>query len=186
MLFVADLQSSRTPNGERCPQIRRPSFDTTNETIMASCYEIATMSMEHYAQVLELWRVTEGVMLTDADTPERAPDYFRRNPGMSHVALAESKVVGAALCGHDGRRGYLHHLAVASGHRRRGLGRRIVTACLNQLAHAGITACNLFVFDDHHQGKSFWVGNDFAEWTELRIMTRRLSPVTGSANGEER
>lgn len=130
--------------------------------------------MEHYDQVLDLWTGTEGVMLTDSDTPEKAPGYLQRNPGMSQVALLTGQVVGAALCGHDGRRGYLHHLAVAMEHRGQGIGREIVAACLAKLQQHGITACNLFIIDGHAEARQFWSENGFAEWPQLRIMTRGL------------
>jgi ribosomal protein S18 acetylase RimI-like enzyme len=44
------------------------------------------------------------------------------NPGLSLVAELDGAVVGAVLCGHDGRRALIYHLAVAASLRRRGIG----------------------------------------------------------------
>ena len=65
-------------------------------------------------------------------------------------------MIGAVLCGHDGRRGYLNHLAVARDHRGRGIGRALVAASLARLRAIGIGRCNLLVFEDNAQGKEFW------------------------------
>src|SRR5262245_45720906 len=67
---------------------------------------IRAMSMDDYAQVVELWRTTEGIGLSDADSESGVDSFLLRNPGMSAVCHAPSgELVGAVLCGHDGRRG---------------------------------------------------------------------------------
>ena len=79
--------------------------------------------MKSYDKVLTLWRKSEGVGLSDADSNKSIHSYLKRNPGMSFVAKAEGKIVGAVLGGQDGRRGYIHHLAVRDDFRRQGIGR---------------------------------------------------------------
>src|SRR5262252_6294995 len=94
---------------------------------------IEPMSMADYDEVFALWQSAEGVGLGESDTRRAIAGYLRRNPGMSFVARQEGELAGAVLCGDDGRRGYLHHLAVAPRYRRQGLGRRLVVACLAAL-----------------------------------------------------
>ncbi len=80
-------------------------------------YQIAAMTAQDYDEVAGLWRHTEGVGLDDdTDTREEIAAYLARKPGFSYVARQQCQIVGAVLCGHDGRRGYLHHLAVAPVH----------------------------------------------------------------------
>jgi hypothetical protein len=75
-------------------------------------------ALADYDTVLALWRSCEGIGLSDSDTREAIATYLARNPGLSLVATdADGVIVGAVLGGHDGRRGYLHHLAVAPAHR---------------------------------------------------------------------
>lgn len=135
---------------------------------------IEPMRCEHCDATLVFWQSMEGVELTDSDNPSDLQDYFQRNPGMSHVATRDGRIVGAALCGHDGRRGYLHHLAVALDFRNQGIGRRIVEACLRELTRAGIKRCNLFVFDGNVIARKFWSDDGWAEWPEIRLMQREL------------
>jgi len=84
--------------------------------------------------------------LNESDTRPAIAAYLRRNPRLSFVAEKKGRVIGAVLCGHDGRRGYLHHLAVSKRHRQRGIGRQLVNACLAKLRTLGIQKCTIFLF----------------------------------------
>ena len=125
-------------------------------------YQIEPMRIEDFEAVFDLWQRTEGIGLNESDSKEQIAAYLDRNPGLSFVARKGSQVIGAGLCGHDGRRGYLHHLAVEKGFRRQGVGRNLVEACLTQLARHGILKCNLFVFAENGSGEAFWFRNG---WT---------------------
>src|ERR1039457_6973520 len=65
--------------------------------------------IEDFDAVIALWRRTEGVGLNESDTRRAITAYLRRNPNLSFVAAQGGRIIGAVLCGHDGRRGYLHH-----------------------------------------------------------------------------
>ncbi|MCB0153428.1 MAG: GNAT family N-acetyltransferase, partial [Anaerolineae bacterium] len=80
---------------------------------------IREMTPQDLAQVLVLWQQAEGVGLSEADSPDRLTRFLEHNPGLSFVAINGNQLVGAVLGGHDGRRGYIHHLAVAANERRR-------------------------------------------------------------------
>lgn len=130
--------------------------------------------VEDYDVVLALWRRAEGVGLNESDTRPAIATYLRRNPRFSFVAIKNSRIVGAVLCGHDGRRGYLHHLAVAKRYRQQGIGRRLVNACLTKLRRAGIQKCNIFIFANNAAGMKFWAHTGWKLRTELRVMQTRL------------
>jgi N-acetylglutamate synthase len=140
--------------------------------IDAMAAQLAEMQPDDYEEVLALWQATEGIGLNDADARESVIAYLARNPGMSFVARSGHAIVGAVLCGQDGRRGYLHHLAVARPHRRQGLGRSLVEACLAQLAAVGIRKCNLFVYADHDDGQEFWRKMGWVQRSNLQIMSK--------------
>jgi ribosomal protein S18 acetylase RimI-like enzyme len=82
--------------------------------------------------------------------------YLARNKGLCFVATKGSRIVGTVLCGHDGRRAILRHLAVIPKHRKRGIGRALVAKCLSALTRQGITKCNLFVMKHHPVGLRYW------------------------------
>ena len=136
--------------------------------------QIFPFTIGDFDEVTAFWRGVEGVGLNESD--ERGPiaDYLARNPGMSFVARDGGRVVGAVLCGHDGRRGYLHHLAVAASYRGQGLGRTLVERCLAELSRAGIRRCNLYLYADNPEGRKFWEAVGFKERGDLRVLQRPI------------
>jgi N-acetylglutamate synthase len=123
------------------------------------------MTASDLESVLELWRQTDGVGLNESDTIEKLLAYLDRNPNLSLVARDGFRLIGAVLCGHDGRRGYLHHLAVDTAHRGRGIGRQMVESCLSSLTGLGILKCNIFLYVDNDAGQRFW---DRCGWSARR------------------
>ncbi|MBS1252121.1 MAG: Acetyltransferase YpeA [Anaerolineales bacterium] len=139
---------------------------------------ICEMTFQDYDEVLTLWQATEGVGLSEADSERGIAQFLQRNPGFSFVARDGDQLIGAVLCGHDGRRGFIHHLAVCQSYRRRGVGQALVEACLAVLRGAGIQKCHLFVFADNLDAMAFWERIGWQQRTELVIMSR----YTVSAN----
>ena len=123
------------------------------------------MTPADFDPVSQLWQTTEGIGLNESDSRENLVRFLQRNPGLSRVARD-----GAVLCGHDGRRGYLHHLAVAQSHRKLGLGKKLVAECLADLARLEIPKCNIFLFADNVTGGAFWQHNGWAKRADLQVL----------------
>lgn len=125
-----------------------------------------------YDTALALWNSAPGVRANESrDEFERI---LARNPGLSTAVWIGKELAGAVLCCHDGRRGYLYHLAVAEKFRRQGLARAIVDHCLGLLKAAGIQRCTIFLVADNHEGKTFWLNQGWFERTDLVAFARDL------------
>jgi ribosomal protein S18 acetylase RimI-like enzyme len=137
---------------------------------------VRAMSANDYASVAELWRRTEGIGLNESDTEHAIVAYLSRNPGMSAVGqLQHGEVIGSILCGHDGRRGYLHHLAVDPAHRHQGIAARLLEWCFERLREAGVPKCNIFLFRDNQLGASFWSHNGWSSRSDLVVFQKATS-----------
>jgi N-acetylglutamate synthase len=133
----------------------------------------AEMTIDDYDQVVALWEGTEGIgMDDDVDSRAGIGSYLLRNPGLCFAARDGNEVIGAVLCGHDGRRGYLHHLAVATSHRRQGLGKALVEKCITALRAAGINKCNILVFEDNEDGLGFWKADGWSARHDLHFLQK--------------
>ncbi|HNT76115.1 MAG TPA: GNAT family N-acetyltransferase [Anaerolineae bacterium] len=130
------------------------------------------LTLSDYDAVLALWQSVEGVGLSDADSREAIGRYLARNPGCSFTAWDGDLLAGAVLCGHDGRRGYIHHLTVRESHRRQGLGKALATRCLAALAAEGIDKCHLFVFAVNANAIAFWKSVGWTPRVDLNVMSR--------------
>jgi len=91
-----------------------------------------------YDAVYALWKTTPGIGLSEADERRNIAVFLEYNRGLSFVAEAGGAIAGAVLGSFDGRRGYLHHLAVAPGFRRSGIGRTLVERCLADAEDLGL------------------------------------------------
>ncbi|WP_149588453.1 GNAT family N-acetyltransferase [Tabrizicola flagellatus] len=123
-----------------------------------------------------LWQATPGVGLSAADEPAALQAFLARNPGTSFVAESGGRLAGTILVGHDGRRGLIHHLAVAGDQRRSGHGRRLVAAGLAALRAQGIDKCHLMVFGDNAEGAAFWTSIGAVRRSELDVYSLPIAP----------
>ena len=134
-------------------------------------FEIRPMIASDIPAALALWLGMPGITLREADTPSALARYLTRNPGMSLVAMSAATLAGVVLAGHDGRRGYLHHVAVHQNFRRRGLGRSLVEQCLTALSGEDILKCHIFVNADNSEGKVFWKKLGWSERPGINLMS---------------
>lgn len=114
----------------------------------------------------------EGIGLSEADAESSIHQFLKHNPDLCFVACEGDCIVGAVLCGEDGRRGYLHHLAVHPAFRRRGLGGTLVRNCLETLARKNIQKCHIFLFRENIEGMEFWENEGWSQRDDLHIMSK--------------
>jgi ribosomal protein S18 acetylase RimI-like enzyme len=130
--------------------------------------------LHDYDGAIALWNDVEGVEISEGDSREEIAEYLKRNPGLSRVAEANGKIVGVALCGHDGRRGWIYHLAVARAYRRGKVGQRLLDDCVRGLRKAGLKRAIILVAGDNPAGHQFWLGNGWENIDGAIPMTREL------------
>ena len=143
--------------------------------------EIREMTPSDIDGALALWQGMEGIGLDEVvDSPQGIAQHLVRNPGLSSVATVGGDIVGTVLGGHDGRRGYLHHLAVVEQHRRRGIGRGLIERSLRALRELGIRRCHVFVFEEGAAAQAFWRAVGWQRREDLSIMTRNIIDADGN------
>jgi ribosomal protein S18 acetylase RimI-like enzyme len=113
--------------------------------------------IDDYDEAVALWNLLKGVEVAEGDSKEEIRAYLLRNPGLSRVAEEGGRIVGAVLCGHDGRRGLIYHLAVAPAHHGKGIGKLLVQECVARLRAAGIVRALILVAGDNAGAHSFWL-----------------------------
>ncbi len=116
---------------------------------------IRIMTVDDYDSVCNVWKFIDGVNPVD-DSLEGFNKYLKRNPETSFVADDNGKIVGTILAGHDGRRGFFHHVAVLPEYRNQGVGRNLVNNAMYALKNEGINKVALVVFKNNELGNGFW------------------------------
>lgn len=133
--------------------------------------KITEFTIEYYEEVYRLWESCDGVGLSRADSRDSIARYLERNPGLSFVALEDGRVAGAILCGHDGRRASLNHLAAHPDFRKRGIATALVEKCLAALAAEGIQKCHIFVYESNSAGIAFWKKLGWKKRADIGLMS---------------
>jgi ribosomal protein S18 acetylase RimI-like enzyme len=136
---------------------------TTREFVMAD-----------YDAAIALWSTVEGVEICEGDSREEIAEYLRRNPGLSRTAEVNGEIAGVALCGHDGRRGWIYHLAVAPIHRRQKVGQRLLDSCVEGLRKIGLKRAIILVDGDNPGGHQFWLRHGWEDIDGAIAMTKEL------------
>lgn len=118
---------------------------------------VRVMSIDDYDQVYALWTKIHGFGLRSVDDSREGIERFlQRNPTTSVVAEEEGKIVGAILCGHDGRRCCLYHVCVDEEYRMRGIGKSMVIFAMEALKKEKINKVSLIAFTKNDIGNAFW------------------------------
>ncbi|MEZ3428142.1 MAG: GNAT family N-acetyltransferase [Lachnospiraceae bacterium] len=120
-------------------------------------FTVRTMTIEDYEGVYALWMSIKGFAIRSIDdSKEGVARFLLRNPDTSVVAVEDGRIIGAILCGHDGRRGCLYHVCVRQECRRKGVGKAMVVFCMEKLKAEQISKVSLIAFTANDIGNAFW------------------------------
>lgn len=152
-----------TMDGEVCLSIEK-----TDLTVRA-------MAATDYEKVSALWAASAGLGKTAADdSPEAIARFLERNPGLSQVVEIGGDIIGALLCGHDGRRASIYHAAAHASYRGLGIGKVLVGAALRALKEVNIRKVSVTVFESNTQGDAFWAEEGFTRRDDLIFRNRTV------------
>lgn len=119
--------------------------------------QIRPMTMNDYTDVYALWKEIEGFGIRAVDdSKEGIARFLKRNPTTSVVAEKDGCIVGAILCGHDGRTGCFYHVCVRKEYRHKGIATQMATAAIEALKEEKISKVSLVAFRDNKTGNACW------------------------------
>lgn len=106
--------------------------------------KIQTFSMVFYDEVIQLWR-NAGLGVSSSDSKGEVEKMLNRNPDLFLIGTLKDKVVAVVMGAFDGRRGYVHHLAIDPTYQRQGYGTKIITKLNETFRQKGIHKIHLFI-----------------------------------------
>ena len=137
--------------------------------------EIRKMTIADYDGVYALWMSCRNMGFNDVDDSREGIERFlRRNPETVFIAVEDGEVEGVILGGHDGRRGFIHHMAVREKCRRTGLGTKLLDTCLEVMKREQISKVALLVFKYNEAGNAFWEAQGFTVREDLNYRNKAL------------
>ena len=137
---------------------------------MHSDLTIRTMKEADCSAVQALWKTIHGFGIrTIDDSTEGVLRFLHRNPTTSIVAEYQGQIVGAILCGHDGRQGCFYHVCVREDMRRQGIGRAMATAAMRALQEEKINKVTLIAYKTNEAGNGFWNSEGFLLRDDINV-----------------
>lgn len=132
---------------------------------------IRPMTIDDYDEVFAMWQITSKRALSKADERDQIARYLQRNAGMSQVAVTDGKIVGTVLAGHDGRRGFIHHMAVLPQFRRRRIGHKLAERAIACIAADEIDKTHIFCYQNNETGQDFWRDFGFEKRDDVYVFS---------------
>jgi ribosomal protein S18 acetylase RimI-like enzyme len=131
------------------------------------------MEIEDYEQVYRLWKATD-IIIKSSDQKEEIQRMLKRNSYTCLVGIEDSKIISVVLGGFDGRRGYVHHLAVKPEKQGQGLGKAMMDELMNRFEDLKVIKVHLFVEENNKEVKDFYRNIGFKERTDLTDFSKTL------------
>ena len=139
---------------------------------------VRVMRPEDYGAVYDLWMSCKNMGFNNLDdSREGIEKYLNRNPATCFIAEQGDTAVGVILSGHDGRRGFIHHLAVSESCRRQGIASVLLDLSLDSLKNEGINKVALLVFGRNEAGNAFWEHQGFTVRDDVRYRNKALAEM---------
>lgn len=118
-------------------------------------------------RVVALWSVVFPEY-GDPTHPQRSPSAavarkLAFGDGLFWLAESEGRLVGTAMAGYDGHRGWLYSVGVHPDARGSGIGRMLVEEAERALAALGCPKVNLQVFGANGAAQAFWRSLGYTE-----------------------
>ena len=131
---------------------------------------------EDYEALVAFWTRIDGIELDRSETQESFQFFLTSNIGKSFLAICNGEIVGACLASHNGRRGFLNHIAVTPSHRGKRLARILVERCLQMLQADGIRRTYAVLLKDNVGGQAFWEHMGWSRHDEYVMMSIERDP----------
>jgi len=135
--------------------------------------EIREMTIKDYPEVYRLWEETD-IILKKSDEKQEIDRMLKRNPYTCLVGLKDNEIISAVMGGFDGRRGYVHHLAVKPKLQGQGLGREMMSELIKRFRDLKVIKVHLFVEENNKGVKDFYRNIGFEERTDLTDFSKTL------------
>ncbi|MFX1311505.1 MAG: GNAT family N-acetyltransferase [Promethearchaeota archaeon] len=116
---------------------------------------IEKFSIDLYEDIIKLWKKA-GINLGSSDTREEVKRMLQRNPNLFLIGKLHNKIICVVMGGFDGRRGYVHHLAVDPDYQKKGYGKKIMDELIERFRKRGVHKIHLFIERKNQEVVSFY------------------------------
>ena len=135
--------------------------------------KIRLMAKSDFSAVRKVWQEA-GIDLSSSDTEQELARMIERNPKFCFVGEESNSIIAAVLGGFDGRRGWIHHLAVLPLYQKTGLGKMLLDTLITAFEKEKILKIKLEVVDSNKEVINFYLKQGWDLRHEITTMSMNL------------
>ncbi len=137
-----------------------------------ACVTVVELPEHLFGEAIRLWQ--DCGLTRSWNDPREDLDRAVRGPASTVLAcVQDGRLVGTAMVGHDGHRGWVYYLAVRDDVRRSGVGRELMAACEQWTAARGVPKLQLMVRTGNEPVLAFYERLGYTV-NEVVVLGRRL------------
>ena len=106
--------------------------------------KIEPFTMRYYHDIIDLWK-RSGIEVSSSDTRDEITKMLKRNSDLFLIGKEDGKVVAVVMGGFDGRRGYVHHLAIDPDYQKKNYGKMMMEELIEKFRKKKVHKVHLFI-----------------------------------------
>ena len=123
-----------------------------------------------YKEIIELWK-NAGLIVSLSDNQEELEKLAFKIDNKFIVLELGNKIIGTVVCAHDGRRGYIHHLAVLPEYQKNGYGKKLMDEAIMHYRSLKTVKTHIFIEKSNSKVVEFYKNLDFKIRDDIILMT---------------
>lgn len=135
---------------------------------------IRDMRADDYESVVDLWRLS-GLKFSGngRDSREAVLAQLQLPSSIFFVAEGGGRIVAAALCTHDGRKGWINRLAVLPQCQRMGVGGTMVREAERRFRELGLEVYSALIMADNERSQEMFAQMDYVRQDDVMYYSKR-------------
>ena len=138
--------------------------------------EVKLFQMEFYEEVVKLW-IAAGLKLTFSDTRDEIAKFYEHNKNSFFILVKDGKIIGTVIGAFDGRRGYVHHLAILPDFQHHNYGTLLMEHLTEYYRKNGVVKIHLFIEKPNEAVGKFYEKLDWHYRDDIILMSKTLRSI---------
>ena len=117
--------------------------------------KIELFIMRYYHEIIALWK-RSGIDVSSSDTRDEIAKMLKRNPDLFLIGKVQERVIAVVIGAFDGRRGYVHHLAIDPDYQKNKYGKMMMDELIEKFHTKKVHKVHLFIEKSNKEVADFY------------------------------
>ena len=117
--------------------------------------KIELFTMRYYHEIIDLWKRSR-IDVSSSDTRDEIARMLKRNPDLFLIGKENEKVIAVVMGAFDGRRGYVHHLAIDPDYQKKKYGKMMMDELIEKFHIKNVHKVHLFIEKNNKEVVDFY------------------------------